>query len=415
MSVSAIIAIMAKTEEALKEKEKIKPRSPVSKAAEAMTALKSAETEESAEPIDLDPFEDPAVAAKALNKTIMNNAFRKVNMNYLETALAESEAEKEKSARTLKEIRAQNQAPPQPQPATSAVSPIMQVPVGSGILSNFATPSRHAELEVVLKSLESDEARLKFVSDHPELFNPSPLPFGQVQRSVVPSPITTPQSSAQPVDQMNTLAQASDFVLRQIQQGMAIQKELSSSQPVHPNTPTIPEIMNLFKEVTEKTTVAFTDVIKSIKEQSDKDKKELSEKSFALQEKNIQLQIDLIKQKEEYLTTENERLRQQAQAPPVIPLGQFQEYVQAANRDGIQVTTISPEQKKVDAEIARDDKRFDHEIALEKEKLEIEKIKEARRTAGVQAMSGLMSAVLSGNQLQKHDLSSSGKSIAGKW
>lgn len=400
---------MAKTEETEK---KITKRSPVQIAEEAIKAKSSEGSLPQALPGSLSLSDiPPDELGRVLNDQILGGKMDLLKLNMMEGALKQSERFALEERQKLEEQKT----------SVSRLSPSSHPSVVSGmpggILSQGASGDRASILDAALKNLESDEAKLKFINEHPELLSTSPLPFpGMQQRSSTSPPVSVSPTLSSPADQLGQL-------LDVLRTGMELQR---ASTPPHMQSPSQPvdqsQIVATFKDIIDKTTSTFTEMTKSFQEQtrlmkeSDQaEKAALRDNVINLQKEIMNVQLDSINKDKEHLATRVAEMQDALSRPPSIPIGQFKEFIQQARDNGVPVNTDTVEQERIRAEIAREDKKLDHQLELERTRAEIERDRETRRSSSIGLAGNIINGIFEASSLKKHPLSSDASSVAGRF
>lgn len=398
---------MTKDETPSKIKEK---KSPIAIAQEAIDAGKKMES-------DLPPSisfgnltQDDVV--KAAQNVMIETAFSKLQKNVLDGALAQSERFREEEDQKLRTEKAKNAQPVVSAPSLNSPPPLFGGGGIGGLLNPMASTDRAALLDAALKNLASDEAKIKFMADHPELLSTSPLPFPGMQPSGA-APQMMPQPS--PVSANNDMIAS---VISMIQTGIELQRtatpqqvsQVSAAPPID-----VINIVNTFKEMAEKTNGAFTEMVKSIQDQN-RASQDAAQKALAdSQAKIIQLQMESKDKETEYLRNRMGQLEDALRAPPVISVDKLRETIESVRAGGIPVTMDSPDQERIRADIIREDKKLDHALALENKKIDLELTREKRRGAAMTVAGGLLGGIFESTVLKKHSMSDDGKAVAGRF
>ena len=395
---------MPKDETASKIKEK---KSPIAIAQEAIDAGKKMES-------DLPPSisfgnltQDDVV--KAAQNVMIETAFSKLQKNVLDGALAQSERFREEEDQKLRAEKLKNTQSQSSAPSSNSPSPLVGGGGIGGLLNPMASTDRAALLDAALKNLDSDDAKIKFMSDHPELLSTSPLPFPGMQSTHTPMP--TGIGAQVGSDMMGQM-------ISMIQTGIDLQKTATPPQPVvQPvsQTPGVLDIVNTFKEMAEKTNSAYTEIVKTIQDQN-RASQDAAQKALAeSQAQIIKLQMESKDKETQYLRDQLNRLEEVVRSPPQVPIGQLRDMIQQARDGGVPVSMETPDQERIRAEIIREDKKLDHTLALENKKIDLELIKEKRRGAAMMTAGGLIGGIFESKVLQKHNMSDSGKAVAGRF
>jgi hypothetical protein len=398
---------MTKDETSAKIKEK---KSPIAIAQEAIDAGKKMDS-------DLPPHisfggsitQDDVV--KAAQATMIDTAFSRIQKNVVDGALAQSERFRVEEDQRLVAERAKAVQPVAP--SSNSPPPLFGGGGGmGGLLNPMASTDRAALLDAALKNLASDEAKIKFMADHPELLSTSPLPFPGMQQSGVQSQII-PQPS--PVSANNDMIAS---VISMIQTGIELQRTATPQQvpPVSQSPPIdVINIVTTFKEMAEKTNAAYTEIVKTIQDQN-RASQDAAQKALAeSQSKIIQLQMESKDKETEYLRNRMGQLEDALRAPPVVTIDKLRETIESVRAGGVPVSLDTPDQEVTRARIIREDKLLEHQLSQDSKKIDLELIKEKRRGAATNAVVAGLSGIFETQVLKKHSLSSDGAAVSGRF
>lgn len=375
--------------------------SPVQIASEAISAVPGKSDEGLPPAISLEAM-TPDRIVDAAHKAVIDQAFAQLQKNVVNGALAQSESFLLEEQKKRDAARSQLPGP---------VTGVNQTPApGRGLLDPLMSTNPSAVVDAVLKNLESDEAKIKFINEHPELLNPSPAPFPGMVASRPSSPVGS-----------ETGAGMIQSVMDMIKVGVELQKSATpQQQPYQPPSQQVDvvTVVNTFKEINEKTTAAFSELFKNVQDQN-KAAQDAAQKAVTeSQSQIIKLQMELVTKDKEYSARENEQLRDRMaqleealRAPPQVPLNQLKSMFEQAKAGGVPVSMVTPEQEKVQAEIRRADKRLEHELSKESRQLEIELAKESRRASAISSLGGLLGGVFETQLIKKHSLSPAGANV----
>lgn len=396
---------MSKSDDTLKDKEKTpKVKSPVQIASEAINA-------------NIDPLPDalpsislegitPNQVVDAAQDAMIKNAFSRLQKNVVDGALAQSERFK-----VEEESRLQSEK-------LKTVGSLSQVPspvIGSsgGLLNPMVGTDRAAMLDAALKNLSTDEAKLEFIKDHPELLSTSPLPFPGVSRPQIP--VAQPVGVQQGVDMISNMREMSDMLRSQMLAGMEIQKAITPPSQNQQPAVDVLKVTETFKSIAADMSKSYSDILATVQAQN---KAVLESNQKALndsQAKTIELQMALVQKDKEYMQAQMAQMQEALRTPPQVPLHQLKDMIEQAKAGGVPVTIDTPDQERIRAEINREDKKLDHVIDLENRRIELELIKEQRRKDITSKTGSLLAGIFESAVLKKHQLSPAAQSVASRF
>lgn len=366
-----------------------KPRSPVKVAEEAIKS----NTDDGLPPSTL----DLGRADTDASRTIMNSLMQKIQLNTVEAAHKTSERILLEEDRKYKAAVAPNSSDPArlPDSRASVTSPI---PPAS---------ERAALLKAVLDSLETDEARLQYIKDHPELT--STMPIHQISPQHPPSP-----TGGSMMDSMELLIKA-------IEIGMSMAAS-RSSPPTQTGGGDPIQTLQTFQEITNKTNEAYRSVIDGINAQN-RDSQEALRNLVAGYQKDladsqariISLQVESVEKDKMFLQEQLTEMRAALNRPPAVALDQVRNLIETAKTQGIPVSVDTAERENTRHKNEIETRRLEHEIEVENRRFELESAKENRRAAAINGLSTIVSGALNTQQIKKHQLSPAGEAVAARF
>jgi hypothetical protein len=346
---------------------------------------------------------DPNDVIKAAQKEMIGNAFGRLKQNVMDSALLQSERLKREEEAKLASL-------------TSPTNVVRQSsPVPGGLLNSAVLTDRASILDAALKNFESDDAKRKFIDDHPELLSTSPLPFPGISRSQS-SPVVQPVTSSSN-DVISVINSVSSMLVDQLRAGMEIQRAvtppMSNSNP-HPPVE-VANIVQTFKEINDKNTAAFSELFKNMQEQNRASQEAAAKAIAESQSKIIELQIQAVEKDREFLQNRVNQLEEISRSPPQIPISQLRDMIEQARAGGVNVVTDTPEQERIRAANLREDKKLDHQFIKEEKQLEIEMLREQRRMSALGTVTGIIAPLVESKLLSNHKMSTDAASVASRF
>jgi len=348
---------------------------------------------------------DPLQMKRAIQDEMISDAFEKLRWNMVDGALAQSKAYKAREEKELADATRNNLNP------AASPSPVAVAGINPGGLLQPHN-DRAAIIDAALKGLDSDEAKLKFLNEPPTWLSSPVNVSGGVPRQFPPSvaPVPSPVSS----DPVSIIRDVSSMIVDQLKAGMDIQKAVNpqSSSNSGSGTPSVVEVIDKFKEINKTTTDAFTNLFKESQDQTKKLIDDLKEANTKLMEDKSKLQMDMIDKDREYMREHIKRLETALSQPRP----QYREVIEEARSNGVKITTDTPEWERARAEIAREDRKLEHQLTQAEKKSDLELIREKRRFAMANvagSMAGrLFDGLIGGQELKKHKMSPDATAVA---
>lgn len=316
------------------------------------------------------------------------------------------QAAHKQSERLLQEEEARlKSTSPSLHPGSLPVEP--RVAVGSSLIPPIS--ERAALLKSVLDSLQSDEARLQYIKDHPELTSISPL------SPHLPSVASSP-SNSQP------MTDAFDLLTKAISIGMSMaQAPQPSSPPASTQAIDALKILETFRDITDRNQESFKAIIDGVNKQHQDSQASMrdmlttyQEKLADSQSKIIALQVEGIERDKDYLKDRLAETQAALNRPPSIPIEQFKQFIDTARDQGVPLSVSTAEQEAARSRTELDRMKLEHQHRVEERKLDIEEARETRRATAISGLSTMVSGVLGAQQLKRHKLSPAGEGVASR-
>jgi hypothetical protein len=403
---------MAKSDTESKEKDvsrsaakEKKEESPIAIAAEALNAKIDLP-----EQINIIPT-SPEEATRAVDDLLVQDIFEKIKFNRLKGALARSESFANTEIRNLEESAKKTQSAIPSPPSVMNMNPqnnSIPIGLGTGIIPPINS-DRAASLKVALDSFTSDDARRKFIDEHPEYFSSVPINPG------VPIPQQRFSSQNQPQmqqDPTTILADATKILMDHLKAGMDIQKAISPPAGINSGAPSTVEVVNTFKDINASTVTGFTNLVKDFQSQMKTVVDDLKSSNLELQKNVSKLQMDLIEKDKEYMKNRIDHLESALQRPPEFNISQLRSVINEANANGVPVSVDTEERERLRSDNARKDREQDHKFNMEQKKIDLELHREKRRGLVMNSAVKAAGGFLEGTVLKKHVLSTDGESVA---
>jgi hypothetical protein len=388
-------------------------RSPVKLAEEAVNA--KADNEKLPPMIGL-PNSDDIVDQIVTHN--MLDSLRKVKQNSLDEQVARSEAAKMEAVEKLDQKK---KLPPTPatqlsnlaDPARAGAQiPPQFTPLGGGgLMSSILAPNdRAAVLDTILKNLESDEAKVKWLTDHADLLGGSPsalLPHTPVSQA---PPVQTGSTMLEAVSALESLVRMRDSISPPQQPAPAapMMDVFKMAEIFQANQDAILKLASdqkaTFSEILAKNDAQMQAIINAQRDTQEK----YNEKLLAMQQASAE-------KDREGLLTQIQLLRDRANQPQGFQMGQLKEILAAARSDGVQLTTETPEQKRVDHLNEMEERKFEHQSAVELKKLELLEKQESRRAGVLMTAASAVHGMLESKAIKEHVPSEAAVEASGKW
>ncbi|NLH78935.1 MAG: hypothetical protein GX465_18085 [Acidobacteria bacterium] len=340
-------------------------------------------------------------AVDMISESIMS----KIKMNTLNTALKMSE-------------KLSNDAEAAVAPRSSVpgqVSSIPQPSVPLGILQPSPSSDRAAVVKAILESLESDESRLTYIREHPEMFSPSSpvaLPTISPTGQLLAAPQQAPTSL---VDSMNILMEAMKLgmSMQQAQQPQYSQSSPSSIDPI--------KILETFQAITEKTNSTFNSIVDQMRQQQVDQALKYQEiitntqsKISEVNDKLVAAQVENANKDKEYLSERLSEAIAAANRPPSLQFDQVKGMIEAMRANDIPVQMGTSEDEKTKAQIEIEKARALHEIEMDRRRIELEEGREARRGEVLGTLASTVTSAIGAQRLKNRKLSSAASSVSSR-
>ena len=340
-------------------------------------------------------------AVDMISESIMS----KIKMNTLNTALKMSE-------------KLSNDAEAAVAPRSSVpgqVSSIPQPSVPLGILQPSASSDRAAVVKAILESLESDEARLTYIREHPEMFSPS-SPVALPTISPTGQPLAAPQQAPTSLtDSMNILMEAMKLgmSMQQAQQPQYSQSSPSSIDPI--------KILETFQVISEKTNSTFNSIVDQMRQQQVDQALKYQEiitntqsKISEVNDKLVAAQVENANKDKEYLSERLSEALAAASRPPGLQFDQVKGMIEAMRANDIPVQMGTSEDEKTKAQIEIEKARALHEIEMDRRRIELEEDREARRGDVLGTLASTVTSAIGAQRLKNRQLSSAASNVSSR-
>lgn len=340
-------------------------------------------------------------AVDMISESIMS----KIKMNTLNTALKMSEKLNNEAEAAV--------APKASVPAL--ISSIPQPSVPLGILQPSASSDRAAVVKAILESLESDEARLTYIREHPEMFSPSsPVALPTISPTGQPL-VASQQAPTSLVDSMNILMEAMKLgmSIQQAQQPQYSQSSPSSIDPI--------KILETFQVISEKTNSTFNSIVDQMRQQQVDQALKYQEiitntqsKISEVNDKLVAAQVENANKDKEYLSERLSEALAAASRPPGLQFDQVKGMIEAMRANDIPVQMGTSEDEKTKAQIEIDKARALHEIEMDRRRIELEEDREARRGEVLGTLASTVTSAIGAQRLKNRKLSSAASSVSSR-
>lgn len=340
-------------------------------------------------------------AVDMISESIMS----KIKMNTLNTALKMSE-------------KLSNDAEAAVAPRSSVpgqVSSIPQPSVPLGILQPSASSDRAAVVKAILESLESDEARLTYIREHPEMFSPS-SPVALPTISPTGQPLVAPQQAPTSLtDSMNILMEAMKLgmSMQQAQQPQYSQSSPPSIDPI--------KILETFQVISEKTNSTFNSIVDQMRQQQVDQALKYQEiitntqsKISEVNDKLVAAQVENANKDKEYLSERLSEALAAASRPPGLQFDQVKGMIEAMRANDIPVQMGTSEDEKTKAQIEIEKARALHEIEMDRRRIELEEGREARRGEVLGTIASTVTSAIGAQRLKNRQLSSAASNVSSR-
>lgn len=340
-------------------------------------------------------------AVDMISESIMS----KIKMNTLNTALKMSE-------------KLSNDAEAAVAPRSSVpgqVSSIPQPSVPLGILQPSASSDRAAVVKAILESLESDEARLTYIREHPEMFSPS-SPVALPTISPTGQPLAAPQQAPTSlIDSMNILMEAMKLgmSMQQAQQPQYSQSSPPSIDPI--------KILETFQVISEKTNSTFNSIVDQMRQQQVDQALKYQEiitntqsKISEVNDKLVAAQVENANKDKEYLSERLSEALAAASRPPGLQFDQVKGMIEAMRANDIPVQMGTSEDEKTKAQIEIEKARALHEIEMDRRRIELEEDREARRGEVLGTLASTVTSAIGAQRLKNRQLSSAASNVSSR-
>lgn len=340
-------------------------------------------------------------AVDMISESIMS----KIKMNTLNTALKMSE-------------KLNNEAEAAVAPRPSVPVPTSSVPqpnVPLGILQPSPSSDRAAVVKAILESLESDEARLTYIREHPEMFSPS-SPVALPTISPTGQPLAAPQQAPTSlVDSMNILMEAMKLgmSMQQAQQPQYSQSSPSSIDPI--------KILETFQVISEKTNSTFNSIVDQMRQQQVDQALKYQEiitntqsKISEVNDKLVAAQVENANKDKEYLSERLSEALAAASRPPGLQFDQVKGMIEAMRANDIPVQMGTSEDEKTKAQIEIEKARALHEIEMDRRRIELEEDREARRGDVLGTLASTVTSAIGAQRLKNRQLSSAASNVSSR-
>jgi len=340
-------------------------------------------------------------AVDMISESIMS----KIKMNTLNTALKMSE-------------KLSNDAEAAVAPRPSVPVPTSSVPqpnVPLGILQPSPSSDRAAVVKAILESLESDEARLTYIREHPEMFSPSsPVALPTISPTGQPL-VASQQAPTSLVESMAILTEAIKLgmSMQQAQQPQYSQSSPSSIDPI--------KILETFQAITEKTNSTFNSIVDQMRQQQVDQALKYQEiitntqsKISEVNDKLVAAQVENANKDKEYLSARLEEAIAAANRPPGIQFDQVNSIIEKMKDNQIPVRMGTSEDEKTKAQIEIEKARALHEIEMDRRRIELEEGREARRGEVLGTLASTVTSAIGAQRLKNRKLSSAASSVSSR-
>ncbi len=340
-------------------------------------------------------------AVDMISESIMS----KIKMNTLNTALKMSE-------------KLSNDAEAAVAPRPSVPAPTSSVPqpnVPLGILQPSPSSDRAAVVKAILESLESDEARLTYIREHPEMFSPS-SPVALPTISPTGQPLAAPQQAPTSlIDSMNILMEAMKLgmSMQQAQQPQYSQSSPSSIDPI--------KILETFQVISEKTNSTFNSIVDQMRQQQVDQALKYQEiitntqsKISEVNDKLVAAQVENANKDKEYLSERLSEALAAASRPPGLQFDQVKGMIEAMRANDIPVQMGTSEDEKTKAQIEIEKARALHEIEMDRRRIELEEDREARRGEVLGTLASTVTSAIGAQRLKNRQLSSAASNVSSR-
>ena len=340
-------------------------------------------------------------AVDMISESIMS----KIKMNTLNTALKMSE-------------KLSNDAEAAVAPRSSVpgqVSSIPQPSVPLGILQPSPSSDRAAVVKAILESLESDEARLTYIREHPEMFSPS-SPVALPTISPTGQPLAAPQQAPTSlIDSMNILMEAMKLgmSMQQAQQPQYSQSSPSSIDPI--------KILETFQVISEKTNSTFNSIVDQMRQQQVDQALKYQEiitntqsKISEVNDRLVAAQVENANKDKEYLSERLSEALAAANRPPGLQFDQVKGMIEAMRANDIPVQMGTSDDEKTKAQIEIDKARALHEIEMDRRRIELEEDREARRGEVLGTLASTVTSAIGAQRLKNRQLSSAASNVSSR-
>lgn len=335
---------------------------------------------------------------------ISDSIMSKIKMNTLNTALKMSE-------------KLNNEAEAAVAPRSSVpgqVSSIPQPSVPLGILQPSASSDRAAVVKAILESLESDEARLTYIREHPEMFSPS-SPVALPTISPTGQPLVASQQPTSLIDSMNILMEAMKLgmSMQQAQQPQYSQSSPSSIDPI--------KILETFQVISEKTNSTFNSIVDQMRQQQVDQALKYQEiitntqsKISEVNDRLVAAQVENANKDKEYLSERLSEAIAAANRPPGLQFDQVRGMIEAMRANDIPVQMGTSEDEKIKAQIEIERARALHEIEMDRRRIELDEGREARRGDVLGALASTVASAIGAQRLKNRQLSSAASNVSSR-
>lgn len=355
-------------------------------------------------------------------RTVLDDAYRQLQMNTVEGALAKSETfkiQEQERVRLAKEEAEKRQQSQKAQQPTSPANPMQPLGGGgllSGVLNSQVGAERAAILDAALKNLTSDEAKLKFMTDHPEFLQSQTSPFPSF---VQPTPT---QPAPSPVNQQLSPSSPSimDLVALMASQFKAGLDVARASAPPANTQVDVVTLTDKFRDMMDASNKQYESLIKSIQDQNHTQMERVNQtvldqqKALAdAQNRLIEMQVKMIESEKEAWKERAAQYEIIAKQPKNIPITELRQVVAQLRDGGVPVNLDTIEREKLRAESAREDKKLDHQLKMEDKQLELARLDAERRASAFSAVNAVIGSFIESKKVKNHNPSDTAKAIAG--
>jgi len=270
-------------------------------------------------------------------------------------------------------------------------------------------------VKAILESLESDEARLTYIREHPEMFSPSsPVALPTISPTGQPL-VASQQAPTSLVESMAILTEAIKLgmSMQQAQQPQYSQSSPSSIDPI--------KILETFQAITEKTNSTFNSIVDQMRQQQVDQALKYQEiitntqsKISEVNDKLVAAQVENANKDKEYLSARLEEAIAAANRPPGIQFDQVNSIIEKMKDNQIPVRMGTSEDEKTKAQIEIEKARALHEIEMDRRRIELEEGREARRGEVLGTLASTVTSAIGAQRLKNRKLSSAASSVSSR-